>query len=317
MLMPRALELFDLEEYDLVISSESGPAKGVITKPHIPHFCYCHSPMRYLWDRYHEYRSNLGFVSRAIFDQTAHRMRVWDAVSANLVDHYIANSRFVSGRIEKYYRRESSVIHPPVDIDRFTPAVGKGSYYLFVSELVKYKRADLAVEAFAEIDRPLLVVGDGPERSALESIAPPNVEFLGRVSDARLAELYQGARALVFPGVEDFGIVPLEAMASGRPVIALQAGGACDTVVEGVTGLFFRQQTPAALIEAVERFETEFEDTFETDALVAHARTFSPERFKEKFLSHLVEREPKLTEFLFDTNVPNLRTYSRLHRALQ
>jgi glycosyltransferase involved in cell wall biosynthesis len=294
MLMPRALELLDLSGYDLVISSESGPAKGIIPRPDAPHFCYCHTPMRYIWDRQQEYRSTLGVASRMVFDATAHKMRIWDVSTAARVDHFIANSRFVSQRIHKYYRRNSKVIHPPVSLERFSPATAKGSYYLFVSELVPYKRADIAVQAFNGLNRHLIVVGDGPDRKRLAHIASSNVEFKGRVSDQELEGLYRGARALIFPGIEDFGIVPLEAMACGRPVIAYGVGGALETIVPGVTGLLFSEQRPDALATAVKQFEDELEDILDPSEIVAHAQGFSPERFKREFMDHLLECEPGL-----------------------
>lgn len=303
--MPMALERFDLEGYDLVISSESGPAKGIIPPANAPHVCYCHSPMRYLWDRYGEYRQTLGPFGRTVFDVTAHRMRMWDVTSAARVDHFMANSSFVQSRIQKYYRRSAEVVHPPVALDRFVPATGPGEYYVFVSELVAYKRADIAVRAFASLDRKLLIVGDGPERGRLEAQATPNVEFLGRVSNQELSDIYRGARALVFPGLEDFGIVPLEAMASGRPVIAFGQGGARDTVVPGVTGMFFETQTAEALTEAVRRFETEVEETLDISRIVAHAQKFSPERFRHAFLTHLKRCEPEL---MGHYDIPVLKT---------
>lgn len=311
MLMPRALERLDLSEYDIVISSESGPAKGTILPTSTPHFCYCHSPMRYAWDQYHSYRGALKSIGRFIFDETVHRIRIWDAMSAQRVDHFVANSRFVKSRIKKFYRRDATVIHPPVDIQRFVPCVGRGSYYLFVSELVKYKRADLAIAAFANSDRKLVIVGDGPERAALEQSATPNVQFVGRCSDDDLAGLYRGARALVFPGIEDFGIVPLEAMACGRPVVAFRDGGACDSVIDGVTGMFFDEQSPEALLDALETFERDFEDKLDPNVISAHARKFSPARFKREFATHLVEHEPRLRKelaaFLMPDITPELR----------
>lgn len=294
MFMPKALEFIDLTSYDLVISSESGPAKGVITPPDVPHFCYCHSPMRYIWDRYHDYRCALGPIGKLVFDSTAHRMRIWDVATATRVDHFVANSSFVGKRIQKYYRRDSKVIHPPVDVDRFTPSNAPGEYYLFVSELVPYKRADIAVETFGELNRRLLVVGDGPERKRLMAKAGSNVEFRGHVSNEELARLYQGAKALIFPGIEDFGIVPLEAMASGRPVIAFDGGGARDTVVPGVTGMFFEEQSTASLANAVKLFEAEVEPTLNMHEIVAHARQFSPENFRRAFAEHLRHCEPGL-----------------------
>jgi glycosyltransferase involved in cell wall biosynthesis len=281
--MPRALEELDLASYDLVISSESGPAKGVVVRPTAAHICYCHSPMRYLWDHYHSYKQELGPAGRFIFSRVAHSMRQWDVSTAARVDRFIANSSFVAERIARYYRRDADIVHPPVDVERFAPhRGGPGDYYLFVSELVGYKRADLAIEAFRDTPRRLVVVGDGAERKALEKRISPNIELLGRVSTEELARLYAQCRALIFPGEEDFGIVPVEAMASGRPVIAYRSGGAVDSVVENATGLFFDRQTVADLTDALDRFEAR-ETRFNPEIIVGHARRFSEQAFREKF----------------------------------
>ncbi|RMH45422.1 MAG: glycosyltransferase family 4 protein, partial [Alphaproteobacteria bacterium] len=233
--MPRALEELDLSGFDLVISSESGPAKGVIVPPGVPHIAYVHSPMRYIWDHYPAYRARLGPVGRVVFSRLAHRLRQWDVTSAARVDRIVANSAFVAERVRRFWRREADVVHPPVDLGRFRPAPDgtPRRHFLFVSELVPYKRADLVIEAFRGLDLPLLVVGDGPERARLQRDLPDNVRLLGRVPAAELASLYQGARALVFPAEEDFGITPVEAMASGTPVIAYGRGGATESVVDG------------------------------------------------------------------------------------
>jgi glycosyltransferase involved in cell wall biosynthesis len=281
--MPRALEELDLTSYDLVISSESGPAKGVVVKPTAAHICYCHSPMRYLWDHYHDYKRELGPVGRFVFGRVAHSMRQWDVSTAARVDRFVANSSFVAERIARYYRRDADIVHPPVDMARFAPRAGApDDDYLFVSELVGYKRADLAIEAFRDTPRRLIVVGDGAERKALEKRASPNIELRGRVPADELARLYARCRALVFPGEEDFGIVPVEAMASGRPIIAYRSGGAIDSVVENVTGLFFDHQTVASLTDALDRFEAH-EAQFDPDAIVRHAHGFSEQAFRDKF----------------------------------
>ncbi|WP_179379307.1 glycosyltransferase [Jannaschia marina] len=280
--MPRALEELDLSAYDLVLSSESGPAKGVIARPDATHLCYCHSPMRYIWDHYPTYRATLGRLKRAYFSRLAHRLRLWDVTSAARVDAFVANSRFIAARINRTYGREASVVHPPVDLDRFGPReAGARGYYLFLSELVPYKRADLAVEAFRGLDLPLKVAGSGPDAARLEAMAGPNVELLGRVPDADLPDLYRGARALIFPAEEDFGIVPVEAMACGTPVIALGRGGALDSVKDGVTGLFFHEQTPEALRAAVQDFESR-RAQFDAEAIAAHARGFAADRFRRE-----------------------------------
>ena len=280
-LMPRALEELDLAGYDLVISSESGPAKGVFAPPGALHVCYCHSPMRYLYDHYPQYRAMLGPFGRAYFSRLTHRLRQWDFASAQRVDEIVANSSFTAARIRRAWGRAASVVHPPADLDAFSPGPAEPSgHYLAVSELVRYKRIDLAIEAFRGSGRRLVVVGDGEEGCALRQGAPPNVEFRGRVGAEALRDLYRGARALVFPGEEDFGIVPIEAMACGAPVIAYGAGGVRDSVVDGRTGLFFARQTPDDLRAAVERFEAM---SFDRGAVAAHARRFSNEAFREGF----------------------------------
>jgi glycosyltransferase involved in cell wall biosynthesis len=279
--MPRALEELDLRDYDLVISSESGPAKGVLAPPSAKHICYCHTPMRYLYDHYPQYRDNLNFLERLYFSHLAHRLRQWDAISAMRVDAFVANSTFVASRIRRVYNRDADVVHPPVALDDYQPGSGaRGDYYLAVSELVHYKRTDLTIEAFRGLDRELLVVGDGEERSALAKLAPPNVTLLGRVSTERLAELYQGARALIFPAEEDFGIVPVEAMACGCPVLAFGEGGARDSVADGVTGLLFARQSVESLRGCISKFESM---TFDGDRVASHARGFSGERFRREF----------------------------------
>lgn len=282
-LMPRALEEIDLSGYDLVISSESGPAKGVIVPPGTVHVCYCHSPMRYLWDQYKSYGNRLGWLQRYFFQYIAHDLRQWDVLSATQVDAFAANSFFVAERIKRYYRRESQVIHPPVNLDAYNPpSSGTRSDFLFVSELVSYKRADIAIEACSELGVPLVVVGAGPERKALQRKAGPSIRFAGRVSDAELATLYGAARALIFPALEDFGIVPLEAMACGTPVIAYGKGGARDSVVDGKTGLLFNEQSMASLVRAIRRFESD-ETQFDHAAIARHAARFSPEVFRQRF----------------------------------
>lgn len=288
--MPRALEELDLRGYDLVISSESGPAKGVIVPPGTAHVCYMHSPMRYIWDHYPDYKERLGRLSGLYFSILAHRLRQWDVTSATRVDRFVANSSFVASRIWRYYGRDAEVVHPPVDLGayRLGDADRPREYYLFVSELVRYKRADLVIEAFRDLDLPLLVVGDGDERRALAASLPPNVRLLGRVPFEDLPGLYQGARALVFPAEEDFGIVPVEAMACGTPVIAFGSGGVLDSVVEGKTGVFFDTQGAASIAAAVRRFERSRE-RFQAETIARHALSFGPERFQREFLSIVIQ----------------------------
>jgi glycosyltransferase involved in cell wall biosynthesis len=281
-LMPLALEQLDLRRYDLVISSESGPAKGVLVSPHATHVCYCHSPMRYVWDMYHDYHEQSGLLTRTLMGPLLHYLRLWDQTSAQRVDRYVANSHFVAQRIEKYYRRSADVIHPPVAVDSFDAAKPAEDFYLSVGQLVSYKRIDLLVKTFNTLNRRLVVIGDGEMLRSLRRMAKPNVQFLGRQSAEVIRDHYARCKAVVFPGIEDFGMVPVEAMASGKPVIAFGQGGARETVVDGHTGVLFQEQTPQALANAVQRFEG-MVDEFDRQAIRAHARQFSEQAFKERF----------------------------------
>lgn len=276
-LMPLALEQFDLRDYDLVLASEAGPAKGVITRPDALSLCYCHSPMRYIWDQYPVYRAQAGMVTRMVMPFLSHRLRQWDTTSASRVDRFAANSSFVRSRVRKFYGRDADVVYPPVATDDFSLAE-PGDHYLWVSQLVPYKRPDLVVDAFNSNGLPLLIVGDGPCAAETRKRANGNIRFEQRLNYAALREAYSRARALIFTAEEDFGIVPVEAMASGRPVIAYGRGGATETVVEGQTGLFFHEQSAAALNEAIRRFET-WLPRFEPEIARARAQLFTPERF--------------------------------------
>lgn len=279
--MPRALEELDLSAYDLIISSESGPAKGVIPRPDAFHLCYCHSPMRYIWDLYPSYRESSGFFARLAFPHIAHKLRTWDVTSAARVDQFVANSNFVAKRIEKYYRRSSEVVAPAIDIDEFASARKDmpGDYFLAAGEFVGYKRFDIAVEAFNQLGLPLVIVGDGEGKEALMARAKENIKFVGRVGFKALKEHFGTCQALVFPGEEDFGMIPVEVMAAGRPVIAYARGGALDSVVGDKTGILFQDQTVEGLVAAVKRFQTM---TFNPDDLQAHARGFDKVVFKQK-----------------------------------
>ncbi len=287
-LMPLALEKLDLREYDLVISSECGPAKGVITTPRTLHVCYCHSPMRYVWDMHWDYVKGVSKPLRPLARGLLHYVRRWDLASAFRVDHFLANSKFVARRIDKHYRRDAEVIHPPVDTEAFGLAESTDDYYLMVGQLVPYKRADLAVRAFTSAGKPLRVIGDGEQLAALRRMAGPTVEVMGRQPESVIRESYPRCRALVFPGEEDFGIVPVEAMASGRPVIAYGRGGALETVAEGRTGLFFDEQTEESLLDAVRRFE-QVEDKFDPAEIRRHASAFDREVFKDRFRARVDE----------------------------
>jgi glycosyltransferase involved in cell wall biosynthesis len=284
-LMPAALDELDLSAYDLVLSSEAGPAKGVITPVDVPHLCYCHSPMRYIWDQYQVYRDNAGFLTRQLMPSMARKLRAWDVQTAARPDRIIANSQHVAHRVQKYWRRDADVINPPVSVQKFKPVApaDRGGYYLWLGELAPYKRPDLAIEAFNRLDRPLFVIGGpGKAEAALARKANPNIRFLGRVDDDRLRQYLACCRALIFPGEEDFGIVPVEAMASGRPVIAYGRGGVLDSVIDGETGLFFHDLSVHALVDAVERFEASGLENADPQHFVRHAAGFAEPVFRHK-----------------------------------
>ncbi len=287
-LMPLALEQLDLRGYDLVISTESGPAKGIIPPLDGTHICYSLSPMRYAWDMYPDYLASVGWLGRALMRPAMHYMRLWDFATAARVDYFATISAHTRKRIAKYYRREAEILYPPVDTQRFRPGGQRRDFYLVVGATEAYKRVDLAIEAFNRLGRPLVVIGKGPEDRRLRRLARPNVTFLGAQPDEVLREHYASCRALIFPGEEDFGIVPVECMASGRPVIAYRRGGALDTVREGETGLFFREQTVDSLVDAVRRYES-LERDFSPERIAEHARGFDREHFKARF-GAMVER---------------------------
>jgi len=289
-LQPLALEQFDLSDYDLVISSESGPAKGVITSSKTCHICYCHSPMRYIWEMYPQYKQGMNPLVKAVFSLAAHYMRLWDYSSARRVDYFVANSHFIASRIRKYYGRASTVIYPPCDTVSGSLSKRTDDYYLAVGRLVDYKRFDLAVRACTKLGRRLKVIGEGPQSKSLRQMAGSSVEFLGRVPDRELRESLAGCRALLFPGEEDFGIVPVEAQSFGKAVIAFASGGALETVrgifpgetgVKDPTGVFFREQSTESLIEAILAFE-EHQSQFSPEAIRDHSLQFDTEVFKSK-----------------------------------
>lgn len=281
-LMPLALEQLDLRAYDLVISSESGPAKGVIARPDARHLSYVHSPMRYLWDHYHDYRAPAGRLTRLLMPGLCHYLRGWDAASAARVDSFVANSTFIRRRIARAWGRDAQVVHPPVATSLFTPAAQVSPRYLWVGQMIPYKRPDIVVEAFNRLRLPLLMVGDGELFEAIARRAGPNIQVLRRLDFAALRHAYAEARALVFSAEEDFGIVPVEANASGRPVLAYGRGGVLDSIVPGQTGLFFTEQSAAAIIAGVEEME-HWLGSFDPAAAVANAARFAPERFDEGF----------------------------------
>jgi glycosyltransferase involved in cell wall biosynthesis len=285
-LMPLALEQLDLRGYDLVISSESGPAKGVVPAPDALHVCYCHTPMRYIWNMYQEYRSRSGWMTRLLMPLLAHYLRMWDVASAARVDSFIANAATVAKRIQRYYGRDSVVIHPPVDTDAFSIAAPSelGDYYLMAGELVAYKRPELAVRAFNDMNLKLVVIGGGEMIDEIRRIAGPTVTVMGQQPFDVLKKHYAQCRALIFPGEEDFGMVPVEAMASGRPVVAFARGGATETVSEGLSGVFFTEQTVEAITAAVKRLDT---IKFDSEKIAALARQFGRDRFIQQMRSHI------------------------------
>lgn len=297
--IPRAwaFKSLDLSDYDIVISSSSAESKYVKTGPKTTHICYCHTPIRYYWSDYDWYRKNPPFgwlnpVAAAVLPMLIPFLRRMDYKAAQKVDYYIANSRHVAARIKKYYHRDSTVIYPGVSIDKFKPSNKEGEYYLVVGRQVAYKRLDLAVDAFNELGLPLIVAGAGEEIAKQKQRSKANISFLGRVSDEELIRLYAGAKAVLFPGEEDFGIVPVEAMASGRPVIAYGKGGVLETVVDGKTGIIFNDQTAAGLIEAVKKCEGM---KFDAGECRTQAEKFDEKVFKQKIKkfvdSHLEKRE--------------------------
>lgn len=276
-LMPLAVETFDLRGYDLILSSSHTVAHGIIPPPNARHICYCHTPMRYAWDMEQQYLAELPALTRLLMRAVMHRLRTWDVTAAARVDDFIANSNFVARRIQKYYRRAATVIPPPVDTNFYAlQNQARQEYYLVAGRLTGYKRIDLAIEAFRTLDRKLVVIGEGPERKRLERRASANVTFLGASSREILREQFAQCRALIFPGLEDFGIVPLEAQATGCPVIAYGAGGVLDTVRDGETGVLFGEQSVDALRAAVIKFETM---SFDAHRLRAQAEGFSRQQF--------------------------------------
>lgn len=286
---PFAFETFDFRDYDLVISNKSGFSHGIITGPETLHICYCLTPTRYVW-RYHQYaeQERLGNLSRMAIQPFLTWLRVWDRVAADRVDHFIAISQEVRHRIGKIYRRDSVIIYPPVDTTRFEPSNRVEDYYLMVGRLVPYRRLDLLIEAFNKMKRPLLIAGSGRDRERLEALAHDNIQFLGYVPDENLPDLMARCKAFMFPGEEDFGIAPIQAMAAGRPVIAYAGGGALDTVIEGQTGVLFKEQTVAGIVEAVERFDT---DSVSSLTIRHHAEQYDTAVFKQKMHDFITEKQ--------------------------
>jgi glycosyltransferase involved in cell wall biosynthesis len=272
---PAAVESLRLESYDVIISSSSGYAKGVKRGRHAVHICYCHTPMRWAWSSA-SYLECRGPIAKAVISTALGHLRDWDSQAAQRPDYYLTNSRTVAGRIRDIYHRHAEVIPPPVNVNRFAPSAATGDFYLVLSRLIVYKQIHLAVAACTELQKRLIVIGEGPELERLRSMAGPTVEFLGRQPDAVVSEYARRCKALLFPGEEDFGIAPLEINAAGRPVIAFRAGGALETVVEGVSGMFFDEAAPASLAGAILRSEKQ---TWNVEAIRAHALRFDERVF--------------------------------------
>jgi glycosyltransferase involved in cell wall biosynthesis len=295
-LFPMAIEQFDLKSYDLILSSSHCVAKGIKRHPDQLHICYCHTPMRYAWDLSDDYLKQAGIdsgikgvVARFFLNQ----LRDWDIESSRRVDHFIANSQFVADRIRRVYGREAAVIYPPVQTDYYQLGTKKDDFYLTAARLVPYKKIDLIIEAFSKMPkRKLVVIGDGPEMNKLKKIAGKNVELMGFQSNEVMREMLQKARAFIFAAIEDFGILPVEAMAAGTPVIALRRGGAIETVLEGATGLFFEEQTASSIRNAIKRFERC--ERWNPKTIRTHALQFSAGRFREEYRSFI---ETKMAEF--------------------
>ncbi len=288
-LMPTATEHYDLTGYDVILSSTSAFAKGVITRDDAMHICYCHTPTRYLWSDTHSYIQELRVprIVKMLLPPVLSRLRVWDRQAADRVDVFVANSETVRRRIQKYYRRDAHVIHPPVDTNRFAIDHGPKDYFLTGGRLVAYKRYDMVVEAANRTGIPLKIFGSGPVEKDLRKKAKKNIEFLGRVSDAEQAKLYAGARAFIHPQEEDFGITPVESMAAGRPVIAYRKGGATETVVEGLSGEFFDEQSWEELADHMIRFNN---STYDPAAIKAHAEQFSRKQFEQKMTDFVAKK---------------------------
>ena len=284
-LYPFGVGSLDLSDYDVVITSSSGYAKGVKTRRETLHICYCHTPMRWAW-RYQDYasREKFGALARLALPVLLHGLRQWDMNASRQPDQFVANSQVVAERIQDIYGRHAVVIPPPVDVSRFSIGDKQEDYYLVLSRLVPYKRIDLAVEACNLLKRRLVIVGDGPDRKRLQAMAGPTVQFMGRLPDAEISQYAGGCRALIFPGEEDFGMVPLEIAASGRPTVAFRAGGATETVIERVTGTFFNDPDAHSLAAAIEELERH---TWDPAKLRSHAITFDVQAFRRQFMGLL------------------------------
>lgn len=286
LLMPMAIEQFDLSGFDVVLSDSNSYAKGVLTPPNTLHVTYCHTPMRYAWDDCHKYLHDFKYsnFTKKLIPFAMNYIRLWDRISAERPDLYIANSDFVASRIKKYYSKTSEVINPPVNMKSFSISSDVQDYYLMVGRALAYKRFDIVIDAFNALKLPLKIIGKGPEMNDLKKRSGKSIEFLGYLPDDQISRYYSACKAFIFPSEEDFGITPLEAMASGRPVIAYRGGGALETVVEGKTGLFFNEQTAGSIIDTIKTFDS---DKFDPVAIREHAAKFDKEIFKAKINDYI------------------------------
>ncbi len=283
-LMPLAFSLFNMKDYDVILSSSSSCAKGIRKRKDAIHICYIHTPMRYAYEYKYEYTKDMNFIKKTLVNILLFFIRIWDQANTKKVDYFIANSSEVQKRVKKTYNRESIVINPPVRCQLFNISKTDGDYYFIVSRLVGYKRFDLAVKACSELNKKLVVIGDGPERKNLESIANENITFLGRQPDEVVRKYMSECKVLLFPGLEDFGIVPVEAQACGRPVICYGKGGVLDSVIDGETGVYFQEQTVESLKEAILKFE---KMKFNKETIRKHALKFDEKEFQKKIKEYV------------------------------
>jgi len=279
--MPMAIEQFDFSKYNVVVSDSASYAKGVITNPETLHICYCHTPLRYAWDDSQKYIKEfpVSRLIKSVLPILMSYIRIWDRQASKRVDKFIANSGFVASRIKKYYKKDAHVIYPPVDVSFFDNNEKPGDYFLMVGRLISYKKFDLGIRAFNKLGLPLKIVGSGPELKKLKKISADNIEFLGELRGEDVKKVYAGSRALIFPQEEDFGLVSVESMAAGRPIIAFKAGGALEIIKEGVSGVFFDEQTEESLVGAVKKFENM---KFDASIIKREAKKFDKEEFKKK-----------------------------------
>lgn len=303
-LMPKAFEEFDLTGYDLVIASSSCCAKGVITSPTTPFIAYIHSPMRYAWDLYYDYLKNSGRLTKFFMKRWMPDIRKWDYISSQRIDTIVANSSYIARRIKKFWNRDAAVVYPPVDTDRLSVSdEAAGDYFVVFSRFVPYKRIDLAISACARLNKKLIVIGSGSQEKELKLLAASckntDIKFTGRISDSEVKAYLQKCRALIFCAEEDFGIIPVEAQACGRPIIAFGKGGALETVVNEKTGVFFEEQSVESLVKAIEKFEKlDKENTFNPKKIREHAEKFSAENFRKNLSEQIRLTEDKVRNYI-------------------